>query len=410
MVISAAFLLSVAAFRGGVFSGPADAALGAGTAAAGAAAQNVHTVLGPGVVSSPAGLALDTAGDLFVADTGHCRVLVVPAKAGLRYGIRFRPGRVATVAGGSCTSPGAIGHPSGVVVDAQGDLFVAEATAQRVQELRPASRSAPVTVAGTGRAGFNGDGLAANASELDQPTSVAVDAAGDLYIADTANCRVRVLPAATTTLFGQSMAPGRLYTVAGTGVCGTKGLGGRAAVAELWNPAAVTTDSSGDLLVADSGDQSVLLAAAHAGSYFGTSIGAGDIAVVVGGTGSYGPYLADGLSATGPAAELNDPRGLAIGPSGALFVTNGFMHAVRVVPASDETLFGRAMTAGDLYTAAGAVPVTSPAGAGDGTRWVLTHLGIAAGVAVSASGTVYVADSSFDTVRAIPGGAMGGRA
>ncbi len=69
-----------------------------------------------------------------------------------------------------------------------------------------------------------------------QPTSVAVDAAGDLYIADTANCRVRVLPAATTTLFGQSMVPGRLYTVAGTGVCGTTGQGGPAAAARALEP------------------------------------------------------------------------------------------------------------------------------------------------------------------------------
>jgi sugar lactone lactonase YvrE len=394
----------MAALVGGISPVPAEAAVGAGTADAAGAAPSVHTVLGPGVVSSPAGLALDAAGDLFVADSGHCRVLVVPARAGLRYGMRLRPGHVATVSGGSCTSAGGIGHPSGVAVDAQGDLFIAEATAQRVQEIRPATPSAPVTVAGTGRAGFNGDGLTADTSELNEPTSVAVDAAGDLYIADTANCRVRVLPAATTTLFGQSMLPGRLYTVAGTGVCGTTGQGGPAAAAELWNPVAVTTDSSGDVLMADSGDQSVLLAASHAGSYLGTNIGAGDIAVVVGGTGSYGPYLADGLTATGPAAELNDAKGLAIGPSGALFVTDGFMHAVRVIPASNETLFGRAMRAGDLYTAAGAVPVTSPAGAGDGTRWVLTHLGTAAGIALSASGTMYVADSSFDAVRAISGG------
>ena len=54
----------------------------------------------------------------------------------------------------------------------------------------------------------------------------------------------------------------------------------------------------------------------------------------MGGTGSYGPYLADGLSAAGLAAELNDPRGLAVGPTGALFVTDGFMHVIRVVPST----------------------------------------------------------------------------
>ena len=96
-----------------------------------------------------------------------------------------------------------------------------------------------MTVAGTGTGGFNGDGLAATASELGQPTGVAVDAAGDVYIADTANCRVRVLPAATTTLFGRAMAAGHLYNVAGTGVCGSAGQGGPVAAAQLWNPVAV---------------------------------------------------------------------------------------------------------------------------------------------------------------------------
>ena len=101
------------------------------------------------------------------------------------------------------------------------------------------------------------------------------------------------------------------------------------------------------------------------GSHYGTAVGAGDIGVVVGGSGTYGPYLADGLPATGPTAELDDPRGLAVGPTGALFVTDGFMHAIRVVPASDETLLGHAMTGGDLYTVAGALPVQSVAGAGN---------------------------------------------
>ena len=160
---------------------------------------------------------------------------------------------------------------------------------QRVQELRAGSRTA-VTVAGTGSAGFNGDGLAGTASELDQPTGVAVDAAGDLFIADTANCRVRVLPAVTGTLFGQSVTAGHLFTVAGAGVCGSAGQGGPSRAAQLWDPVAITVDVAGDLLVADSGDQSVLMTPAHGGgTFYGTAIGAGDIGVVVGGTGGYGP-------------------------------------------------------------------------------------------------------------------------
>ena len=158
---------------------------------------------------------------------------------------------------------------------------------------------------------------------------------------------------------------------------------------------AVAVDGAGDLLVADSGDQSVLLAPARGGSFYGTAVGAGDIGVVVGGTGSYGPYLADGLPANGPTAELNDPRGLAVGPTGALFVTDGFMHVIRVVPSTTGTLLGRTMQAGDLYTAAGALPVATPTGANDGTRWVLTRMGTPVGVAVSPSGALFYADAGL---------------
>jgi NHL repeat len=378
-------------------------ALGVGLGGAGAAGStpSVRTVLGPGVVDGPGGIALDTAGDLFVADTGQCRVLVVPARTGVLDGRRVRAGRPTTMAGGSCAGPGAIGHPTDVAVDTRGDLFIAEGTAQRVQEMSAGSHRV-VTVAGTGRGGFNGDGLAAGASELDQPTGVAVDAAGDLFIADTANCRVRMVPIANVTLFGRVMTAGSLYTVTGSGVCGSAGQGGPIASAQVWNPVAVAVDEAGDLLVADAGDQSVLLApAAGGGTFYGSAVPTGDIGVVVGGTGSYGPYLADGLPANGPTAELNDPRGLAIGPTGALFVTDGFMHAIRVTPAENETLLGRAMKAGDLYTVAGALPVATAAGSNDGTRWVGTQMGTPVGIAATRSGALYYADAGRSMVRAI---------
>ena len=364
-----------------------------------AAGIPVRTVLGPRTLAAPGGIALDASGDMYVADTGHCRVVEVQAGAPARGGLHLRAGSAATLAGGRCTGAGSFGHPTGVAVDGRGDVYVAEATDERVVVVHPSGTVA--TVAGTGRAGFNGDGGPATDAELDSPTGVAVDSAGDLYIADTADCRVRVVPATDTTLFGQTMSAGHLYTVAGTGVCGAAGQGGAAARAQLWNPVAVAVDRAGDLLVADSGDQSVLLASAQGGTYYGTAVGAGDIGVVVGGTGSYGPYLADGLSATGIAAEVNDPRGLALGPTGALFLTDGYMHVIRVVPSTTGTLLGRAMTAGDLYTAAGALPVATSEGAGDGTRWVLTHMGVPSGIAVSSGGSVYFSDAARDEVRVI---------
>jgi NHL repeat len=379
----------------------------------------VRTLFGPSTLDSPGGLALDTAGDLFVADTGHCRVLVLPARSGKVDGLAVRAGHVAVLAGGSCTGAHSMGHPTALAVDSSGDVYVAEATAQRVQEIRQGGpqlygsqgqvkgRIIPspqlVTVAGTGTAGFNGDGLPATASDLDQPTGVAVDRAGDVFIADTANCRVRVLPAHNVTVFGHRVIGRVLTTVAGTGVCGSAGQGGPMTGAELWNPVAVAVQPTGNLVVADSGDQSVLLASAAGGTYWGTPVGAGDIGVVVGGTGGYGPYLADGLAATGETAELNDPRAAAVGPTGALFVSDGFMHAVRVVPETTGTLVGRHMVAGSLNTAIGAVPVSSSAGPGDGTKWVVARVATPVGVAVSGSGSLYVSDAGLDTVRVIGG-------
>jgi hypothetical protein len=147
----------------------------------------------------------------------------------------------------------------------------------------------------------------------------------------------------------------------------------------------------------------VLLAPTRGGTFYGSPVGAGDIGVVVGGTGGYQPYLADGVPAVGVAAELNDPRGLAIGPTGALFVTDGLMQVIRVVPSTTGALFGRAMTAGDFYSVAGARPVATAEGPGDGTQWVLTRMGTPVGIAVSPSGTVYYSDGSLDTVRMIGG-------
>jgi hypothetical protein len=364
----------------------------------------VHTLVGPGVLDAPNALAFDAAGDLFVADSGHCRVAFVLAHDGSFDGLRPRHGAVTTLVGGSCRGPRSIGHPTGLAVDAQGDVFIAEATAQRVQVVRAGGHPAAATVAGTGQPGFTGNGQPASDSALDQPTAVAVDTTGDLFIADTANCLVRAVPAHSKTLFGQAMTAGNLYTVAGVRVCGTSGQGGPLGAARLWDPVAVAIDPSGtQLLVADRGDQSVLLATARSGTYWGTPVAAGDIGVVVGGTGSYGPYLADGLSANGGTAELNDPRGVAVGPDGALVVTDGFMHALRVVPAADGTLLGQTVKVGAYYTLAGALPVSTSTGGGNGTRWVLTHLDTPSGVALSPAGSVVFSDAGTGIVRTVAG-------
>lgn len=386
------------------------ATVGAGVAPGAAAASNsaLHTVVGKGVagtLSGPAGIATDRAGDLFIADSSQCRVLLVPDHAGTMYGMSVTAGRSYTVAGSRCGAEGGIGLPTGVAVDRHGDIFVAVAAQDRILLVRPGGTHRPrdpVTVAGTGHAGYSGNGLSAPRSRLDEPIGIAVDASGDLFVADTANCRVRMVPSVSGLHYGELMTAGRLYDLVGSGTCGSLGRPGSAQTAQLSNPVAVAVDSAGDLLIADNGDQSVVEMAVAAGQDYGTQIGAGQAATVVGMIGNGNtPYLSDGLSATGTVSELNDPEGLVVSPNGVLFVTDGSQHCIRVVPNSTSEVFGTMMTGGDMYTLAGALPVTNSVGTGDGTRWVLAQIGDPVGIALSPSGDVIFSDRSTDLVREI---------
>ena len=226
---------------------------------------------GPGVLDTPGGIALDAAGDLFVADTGHCRVLVVPGP----HRCPRRPARRGPVTRPRSPGAAARGRRLPRATRAawrstrQGDVFIAEATAQRVQEVRAGSpRRGDRGGHGHGAAS-TGTGSHATASELDEPTGVAVDAAGDLFIADTANCRVRVRARGDQPRSsGRPCAPAASSPWPAPVCAGAPGRAGPSRTAQLWNPVAVTLDAAGDLLVADSGDQSVLLAPSGGGGTF----------------------------------------------------------------------------------------------------------------------------------------------
>lgn len=349
----------------------------------------VRTILNG--LSAPSGIALDALGDLFIADTDHCRVVMVTSHAGSLYGRQVKKLRPYVVAGSRCGSKGALSYPTGLAVNSQGDIFIAEASAARVVMVRPNGSHTLVAIAGTGRPGYDGDHRPASLSELDQPTGLALDQSGNLFIADAANCRVREVPAVGGTHFGQAMTPLDIYTVAGTGVCGSAGRGGPPALGQLSNPVAVAVDRGGNVAIADNGDQSILLMS-------GPGLG---MLSVVAGTGSNGPYLQDGLSATGATAELNDPQGIAISPLGTLYITDGIMRTIRVVPTMSGIVQGRAMTAGNMYTLAGALPIASPSGANNATQWVTAHVSRPMGIVLSPFGGVFFSDAGTGQVREI---------
>ena len=349
-------------------------------------------------LDAPAGLAEDAAGDLFIADAGNCRVREIPARSGHRFGISMRSGHLVTIVGGPCRDTKADPPPTAVAVDAAGDLFVVFASANRVEELVKSGKL--VAVAGTGTPGFSGEGEPAITSQLDDPSGLAVDPANDLLIADTGNCRLRVVAATAGTRFGVAMTPGNIYTVAGTGTCGSSGDGGPALQAELWDPGALTVDAGGDVLVADQGNRTIRVLTAHSGSFFGVALGADDLGTVAG-EGSYGPYLIDGLAALGQVGEINFPTGIAVDSAGSLYVADGDMHAIRLVAAAPTSLRGQPMVPDDMYTAAGALSVGV---LHNNTTWVQTRLVDPTGLALSPTGRLIYSDAGADVVRELPAG------
>lgn len=361
---------------------------------------------GPGMtLDAPAGIAEDAAGDLFIADAGGCRVVEVPAHDGHLYGRALTAGAPVTLAGGPCSR--AHPSPTAMAVDTVGDLFIAYGPANRVEELparsgtvfgKATAAGRLVDVAGTGTPGFSGDGDPATLSTVDDPTGVAVDGAGDVFIADTANSRVRMVAASDATHFGVAMQEGHIYSVAGNGLTGSSGDGGPAGQAELWDPGALAIDSSGDLFIADQGNRTIRVLTTHAGTFFGVALGADHVGTVAG-EGSYGPYLIDGLPAVGDTAEINFPSGLALDASGDLYIADGDMQAIRFVAAGTAVFRGKPTIPDAMYTAAGAFGVGPLR---DQTSWVQTRLDDPTGVAVSPGGRLVYSDSVADVVRELP--------
>ncbi len=362
----------------------------------------------------PGGVAVDSAGNLVIADTVNQEIRVVAESTGTFYGQAMTANDIYTVAGNGQIGNGGRGgpatsaqldYPTQVAVDGAGNLLIADAAANRILVVADSTGTFYgqamtagdiYNVAGDGHPGFSGDGGPARTAELTSPTAVTVDAAGNLVIADNGNNRVRVVADSTGTFYGQAMTAHHIYTVAGTGAAGFSGGGGPATSAKLNGPNGVAVDGSGNLVIADTNNNRIRVVAATTGRFYGQEMTAGDIYVVAGaGTaGFYGSFSGDGGLAT--RAELNQPTGVTVDAAGNQVIADTVNNRIRVVAESTGTFYGQAMTAGDIYTVAG----DGTAGySGDGGPATSAELNDPEGVTVDAAGNLVIADEGNHRVR-----------
>ena len=251
-------------------------------------------------LAAPAGLALDTAGNLYIADADSSCVRRV-SSSGVIVTVAGNGTYGSSGDGGQATSA-SLRTPYGVTVDASGNLYIADALANRVRRVTPDGIIA--TVAGSGALGFTGDGNQATKARLRLPFAVAVDASGTLYIADTGNNRIR-----------QVISNGVITTIAGNGIAGYGGDGGLAKNAQVVGPTALTADANGNLYIGG-------ISANRLRQIAGGSIS------TIGGAGVLG-YSGDGGDAL--AAQVNGLGGVAVDAAGNIYLADTGNNAVRVM-------------------------------------------------------------------------------
>ena len=362
-------------------------------------------------LNNPQGMAVDTSGNLLIADNNNARVRVLAASTGTFYRRLMTAGDIYTIAGngslgfsgdGGVATSSQLSGPQGVVTDRSGNLVTGDTGNDRVRVAaggtgtfygRSMTAGDIYTVAGNGMPGFTGDGGPATGAELSQPAGAAVDASGNLVIADTNNQRIRVVASSTGMFYGQLMTAGDIYTVAGDGSAGDTGDGGPATGASLDGPAGVAVDAAGNLVVANSGDGVIRVVAENTGKFYGQAMTTGNIYRVAGGGSG---ALGDGGPAT--QAVLVDPGQVALDATGNLVVADAGDSRIRVVAVRHGTFYGQPMLAGDIYTVAGNGSVGF---SGDGGPATGAKLDGPTGVAVDAAGNLLIADHGNARLRVV---------
>jgi sugar lactone lactonase YvrE len=303
----------------------------------------------------PVGVAADSAGNLFIGDTNNNRIRKV-SSAGI----------ITTFAGtgnagfsgdGGQASSADLNAPNNVAIDSTGNLFFYDSKNYRIRKI--SSTGVITTVAGNGSAGYSGDGGQAVNAQI-QGGPLTVDSAGNIYISERYNNRIRKVSFA-----------GIITTFAGNGTAAFSGDGGQATSASINNPGGVTVDAAGNLYIADWGNSRLRKA---------SSTG---VITTVAGNGN-ASYSGDGGQAT--SASLN-PLGIALDYAGNLFISEFNGNRIRKVSAN-----------GTITTVAG----NGTSGfSGDGGMATSAQLNNPIGVAVDSVGNLFIADSNNNRIRKV---------
>ena len=312
---------------------------------------------------NPLGVAVDTSGDLFISDYRNYRIRKIGTN-----------GIITTVAGngtnayfgdGGAATNAELSWPCDMGVDASGNLFIADSGNNVIRKV--GTNGIIITVAGNGTGNYFGDGGAATNAELSFPRGVAVDASGNLFIADSYNNVIRKVGTngIITTVAGNAYE-------AGTGYGGYSGDGGAATNAELYYPCRVAVDAFGNMFIADSGNNVI------------RKVGTNGIIITVAGKGM-GRYFGDGGAATN--AELHLPEGVAVDAAGNLYIADTENQRIREVG-----------TNGIITTVAGNGIYGYSGDRGAATNAELYN---PLGVAVDATGNLFIADTYNNVIRKV---------
>ncbi|MCD6012635.1 MAG: hypothetical protein K0Q79_2497 [Flavipsychrobacter sp.] len=281
--------------------------------------QNIYTIAGTGSgissgdgglataagINGPGGLAFDNSGNMYVAGYYENKIRKVSPS-----GVITTIGGTGTAGysgdGGAATSA-QLNKPTKITLDGAGNLYIADQYNNRVRKISTAGII--TTIAGNGTGTYGGDGGPATAASLFHPTGLDIDAAGNIYIADNANNRIRKISTA-----------GIITTVAGNGIGGPGGDGGPATAASMFQPFGVVIDGAGNIYIAVSPQNNI------------RKVNPAGIISTFAGTGIAG-FSGDGGSAT--AAQLSNPCDIAIDGSGNIYIADQLNYKVRKVSASN---------------------------------------------------------------------------